>query len=109
MSESTITTYDRVAVEPFPDTHVKTDLIGPGKFGVAKINNTRAELIRLKVVFRSCFSTKVSQIILNPDTASYGGIYVRASDYSLPWAKDVFELEGKKFILVPADRVEMVS
>lgn len=98
--------FGKVAAEPFPDTHVKTNLVGEGKFGVAKINNTKTELVKLKVVVDSGIKGPTNELVyLTPDEV----VYVRASDYVLPWAKDVFELDGKKFILVPADRVELVG
>jgi hypothetical protein len=115
-------TYSKVAVEPFVDASAKTELVfdseltrsmdrqleklgaKPERYGVAKISNTKTELVKLKLVANAVFPVATNLVRLQAGAE----VLVRASDYAAPWGKEVFEYGGKKFILIPSDRIEMV-
>lgn len=83
----------RVAVEPFPTTERKAEVRG----GVLQPMNQSA-LTGLKVVF--------------PTTALGEGflVYVRTRlATSSTYAKEVFEVEGRKFILIPEEEIVLVD
>lgn len=85
----------RVALEPFPDMSVKTTTSGAGPVKVVRIEN-RTALVPLRVVF-SCFEGPLVKGL----TA-----LVRGNQYTQPWAKEIHEIEGQKFILAPDAVVE---
>jgi hypothetical protein len=88
----------KVAVEPFPDMSVKTTAQGAGSVKVARIE-TKVALVPLKVVWHSedgrFFPTNT--------------VYVKGSHFTQPWAKEVHEIDGEKFILIPDSVVEAVN
>jgi len=87
----------KVAVEPFQDMAVKTVKHGQGAVGVARIEN-RISLTPLKVLFGT-----------NDGTFREGDVvYVRSNLYTVEWAKERHEFEGKTFMLLPEQYVEAV-
>lgn len=100
---NSLTSYDKVACEPFKDTSVKTEAVGEGKFKAHRITNTKRNLVRLKVLANCVFSQQgVSRAI-----GVGGHVHLRASDFSQPWATEVLSIEGiPEFIFVPVNRIE---
>jgi len=88
-----------VATEPFPTLSLETTTKGSG-FQV--ISQSQA-LVPLKVVYAALDLN--GQIHYN----QLDIVYVTAQDKTADWAKRIIELEGKRFILVPNDRVVLVS
>jgi hypothetical protein len=85
----------KVAVASFPDMSVKTTVRGAGSVKVAYIEN-KTELVHLPVLFYT-------------EDARFGPgdtVLVRGSHFTAPWAKEIFEHDGQKFILVPETYVE---
>jgi hypothetical protein len=77
-----------VLCEPFPEVPKETVKVG----GIA-LQAKRTGVVKL-------------QVLLNDkpeDTPSYA--FVRAADADQPWAKEVFDIDGHKTIVVPEDRV----
>lgn len=99
-------TINRVCVEPFPDNSVKTELVGDGAFKVAKMQNTKSSLVKLKVL-KVCRWNLPSgnRVVLEPGDM----VAVRASEYASPWGKEIFEQDGEKFIMLPCERIEFVE
>lgn len=86
----------RVAVEPFPATS-KTEVRG----GVLQPMN-QSSLISLFVVFDG----NAKDGPLSPGDK----VHVRSKlAHTTTYAKDVFEIEGKKFILIPEEEVLVVE
>lgn len=82
-----------VAVEPFPPVSATPQVSS----GFALASADKSTLVPLKVVFRS---------ELEFDTLKAGAtVYTLSSESSHAFAKEVYDLNGKKFILLPADRV----
>lgn len=96
-------TLNKIAVEPFADTSVKTETHGTGEFKIVKIANTKTQLVKLKVVFSAKIALGTSVQFI--PAGSF--VWVRADQYSAPWGKEVFTLNENKFILLPSDRVEV--
>lgn len=86
-----VTFNNRIAVSPFKDRHVKTKVTG----GVAVIEN-KTILDELEVVFKShdAYFLDIGD-----------KVYVRGDAYAHQWAKEVYELNGIKYILIPKDFV----
>lgn len=57
----------------------------------------KTALVKLKVVFGS----------LKFGSGLY--VYLRGDVITMPWVKEVFDVEGQKVILVPEDCIQMVS
>lgn len=92
---SIVSVNENVAVEPFPTNQVEKEV----RNGLAVIKQ-KSSLQPLKVVFSGFGGTE------------YGAgsiVYVRADQCVATWAKDVFDLNGKKFILVPKNQVVLVE
>ncbi|NBT57434.1 hypothetical protein EBT16_01495 [bacterium] len=86
---------ENLAVEPFPTNQVEKEV----KNGLAFVKQ-KSSLQPLKVVFSDFSKTEYA--------VGYT-VYVRADQCVSTWAKDVFELNGKKFILVPKNQVILVE
>jgi hypothetical protein len=87
----------KIAVTPFPDMSVKTSSQGTGSVKVARIDN-KITVVPLTVLFPS------------EDSRFFTGdvVFVKGNNYTLPWAKDVYEVDGRSFILIPDSVVELV-
>lgn len=84
----------KVACTPITENSVKTEKVG-GLRGI--VNKTRVE--GLKVVFG------LSEANLRPGDT----VYVKGNSFTAGWAKDVFTLDGREFIMVPVDQIELVD
>ena len=87
----------KIPCTPFEDMSVKKSVEGQGTIKVARIENQKA-LVGLKVLARS----------LDVPVSPGDTILVRGDLFAMPWAKEVHELDGVKYILVPFDRVEAI-
>jgi len=88
----------KILCEPMKDTSVKTVLEGSGTVKVARIDN-KVSIVSLRVLKE--YATERFTMTLDDL------VYVRASSYTQPWAKEIFRLEdGTEFILVPESAVE---
>lgn len=85
-------TKGKLAVEPFPDQSVKTKAEGEGEVKVGRIEQTKA-LVRLQLVFRG--NTVATAVYVSPE------------HFRQPYATKVYELNGKKFIVIPESIVEL--
>lgn len=90
-----LSTNENVAVEPFPTNQVEKEV----RNGLAVIKQ-KSSLQPLRVVFPD---------FLGDEYPTGSTVYVRADQCVATWAKDVFELNGKKFILVPKNQVILVE
>lgn len=88
----------KVAVEPFKEMAIEKEQ--RGGLVMAKQKGT---LTKLRVVFNSG-KEFVPESYYFPKGSS---VWVRADGYALPWAKEILELDGEKFILIPVDQVLM--
>lgn len=83
---------DKVALEPFPENvvvkEVKGGMIMPKQKGT---------LTKLRVVYGG-----------NGFTAG-DSVYLRSELFAALWAKEIFEVEGQRFILAPKDQVVLVD
>lgn len=87
-----------VATEPFPNMSVNVQTHGEGSVKVARIENKTAG-VWLKVVY-----TQENQRI-------YAGqkVMVHGKQFVQHWAKDIQELDGVKFILVPEKEIMVID
>ena len=85
----------KIACTPFPALSVEKE--NRGGLIVPKQRNA---LTQLEVVFPS------GDKIFCPQGTF---VWVRAEQFVLGWAKEIFDLEGVKFILVPEDQILMVK
>ena len=92
---SIVSVNENVAVEPFPTNQVEKEV----RNGLAVIKQ-KSTLQPLKVMFSDFWETEY---------AVGSTVYVRADQCVATWAKDVFDLNGKKFILVPKNQVILVE
>jgi hypothetical protein len=76
---------DMVAVEPFPKSEAPTQVT---KSGFTR-DTRKGTLIPLRVVFGTT------------DFPENSTVYVKSDNAIHPWAKEVFELEGKTFVIIP--------
>lgn len=82
----------KVAVTPFVEKHLVVEVKNAFALGTTKL-----KLQKLTVVFGS------SEVL---DLEPGDGVYVRADQVSLSWAKEVFDLgDGKQFILMPKESI----
>ena len=88
----------KVALEPFQEMEVQKEQ--RGGMVVPKQNNS---LTKLKVLIDS---GKQLDSTYFPAGCT---VWVRADTFRAPWAKEVYELEGQKFILAPIDQVLLVQ
>lgn len=103
---SPLHTANKVATEPFPDKSVRTESVGEGAFKAVRVVNTKTDLVRLKVLF----DAEVSSAGTNSTLIRAGdAIWVRAADYAQPWGKEVFAIGEDKFVLIPANRIEVME
>lgn len=92
----------KVPVEPFTVKGVEVKV--SSGFGTV---SQKTDLTALKVVFPNEASGKpdLEHLALYPGDT----VYVRGEMSAHQWAKEVFELHGKKFILMPEEFVLMVE
>lgn len=87
----------RVACEPFQNTAIETTV----KSGVLTIKQ-KASLTCLTVVFGNANPLawqQTEKIVIFPGDK----VWLRGEAVAHAWAKEVFEVNGKSFILVPID------
>lgn len=97
MTHRLMTTKGKVALDPFPDMSIKTSLSGTGAVKVTRIEN-KVSLVGLLVRFDT-----------EDNRFRKGQIaYVRGNNYALPWAKEIHEFAGEKYILVPDAAIEAI-
>jgi hypothetical protein len=93
------TTAKWVACTPFENPETKTDVKG----GLVFITQ-KNELSKHKVVFdnhdRNLFGSGGGESYSAGDT-----VWVRGEMFKHQFAKEIFEVEGKKFILIPTDLI----
>ncbi len=99
-----VNSFEKVACEPFKDTSVKTEAIGEGQFRAHRVTNTKLSLVPLKVVADCVLRQQGETRVLAKGTT----VWVRASDYAQPYAKEILSgVDGLgDFIFVPFNRVE---
>lgn len=90
---------NKVALSPFPTQSVEKE--NKGGFVVVK---QKVSLTPLRIVFGN---ENVEGTMVYAPTGAVA--YVRGDSVTLPWAKEVFEIEGQKFILAPLDAVQLVE
>ncbi len=83
----------KLAVTPFAETDTKTEVVN-GRVVIKQ----RSELTALKVVFDTDCDETMS---LDPGDT----VYVRGDLCKSPQAKEIFEMDGKRFILIDASSV----
>lgn len=81
----------RYLCQPFPEIPKETVKVG----GVA-MQAKRTGMVKLELELESAsnWSSAVQKMY----------IFVRASDADAPWAKEIFDIDGRRAILVPEDR-----
>ena len=90
-----IEVYSRyVATETFPAQHIT----GSVKGGLALMDQ-KFTLTKLRVVFGS------SELKLTDQDS----VYVTSDQYAQVWAKKIYELGGKSFVLVPVDSIVLTE
>jgi hypothetical protein len=82
---------DKIACKPFPSMSVEKDFKG----GMV-VPKQKGTIQKLEVVFPS-------------SNLAPSAIWVRAEQFTLQWAKDIFDLDGVKFILVPKDQILLIQ
>ena len=87
-----------VAVEPFPDMSVKLQSHGDGAIKATRIENKVAG-VWLKVIFAS------ENFRFSPGMK----VMVHGKQFGMPWAKEVQEFEGRRFILVPEKEIMVID
>ena len=92
-----VTWNHKVAVEPFEDMSVKTTARGGGVVKVGVVE-TKVTMTKLKVVFPS----QDGKFWLGME------VMVKSSEFAQVYAKNVYEHDGKKFILLPESAIEAV-
>ena len=92
VSSCILTCNGKVACAPFPATVVEKETRG----GMVVVKQ-KGTLTKLEVVFPDD----------DYDYEAKSFIWVRAESFILNWAKEVFEVDGVKFILVPKDQILM--
>jgi hypothetical protein len=90
------TTNKKIAVTPFPTTETKTEVKG----GLVVIKQ-RQELTKLTAVFPAHYTADGTPIGVPAGT----GVYVMGDICKHPLAKQIYELDGKSFILIDASMV----
>lgn len=90
---SLTTANNMVAVEPFPTNQVEKEI----RHGVAMVRQKHS-LQPLKVVFGDNDRYTPGKVV-----------WVRADQCVASWAKEVFEIDSKKFVLLPKDQVVLVG
>lgn len=97
MTTNTSTTNGLVACTPFPARHIEKKRVG----GMVLISNN-IELQELTVVLSAT----------GDDCKNYlpgAKVWVRGDLYTQQWAKDVYTVGGKTFILVPKNFIQLVE
>lgn len=82
----------RVACEPIATMSVEKE-----QKGGMMVPKQKGSLTKLRVLFEG----------FNLDYPKGSVIWIRADQFIQQWAKDVLELDGVKFILVPEDQIVM--
>lgn len=92
----------KVAVEPFQVKGVEVKV--SSGFGTV---SQKTELTPLKVIFPNEATDRPDsdKLVLYPGNT----VYVRGEASAHQWAKEVFELNGKKFIMLPEDMIVLVD
>lgn len=92
----------KVAVEPFPVKGVEVKV--SSGFGTV---SQKTDLTGLKVIFPNEAADRpdLDRLVLNPGNT----VYVRGEASAHQWAKEVFELHGKKFIMLPEEFILLVD
>ena len=95
-----------VATEPFPVQHITGTAMG-GLF----LMDQKIQLTRLEVVLESYCQVGDKTVWLPNDNlgAEPSFVYVRADQFAQVWAKQIYELNGKSFILVPCESVVLIE
>ena len=91
-----------VATEPFPVQHIT----GAAKGGLAFVDQ-KFTLTKLKVLFGSVVSR--GDGVVPQHFCSNDLVYVTSDQYVQGWAKKIYELDGKQFILVPMESIVLVE
>lgn len=96
-----------IATEPFPTNFIEVK--SKSGFATAK---QKGQLVALKVVYGNFVpyqaygaSHLADRVPIQPGCT----VYVRGEQYTQVWAKEVFELDGKQFILVPESTIVLVD
>lgn len=87
------TVNNTIAVEPFPSSQAEKEV----RNGIAMVKQKHT-LQQLKVVFGDNEKYSPGRVV-----------WVRADQCIANWAKEVFEVESKKFILLPKDQIVLVG
>ncbi len=82
---------NRVACTPFESLAIETT------GGAFKTVKQKTSLLRTKVVMG------------NSDYPEGVLVYLRGDVVTLPWTKEIFEVDGQKFILVPQEHIQLVK
>ena len=85
-----------IALTPFPKEARALEVVN----GIAK--TARHKIVELSVVFNALGYPF-------PPTPVGSKVWLRASDSEAPWAKEVFTVENKEFIIVPVDRIVLAD
>lgn len=93
-----LTVNGKVACTPFEKRSVESEV----RQGFAMVKQKKT-LTRLEVVF--AYEDKVSGNWYSPGN----GVWLKAEMCVHQWAKEVFTYDGKSFILVPAELVQVVD
>jgi hypothetical protein len=88
----TYATNKKIACTPFPSQVVEKEV----KHGFVAVKQ-RGTLTKLKVIF------------WHFDIAPGSEVYVRSEQFAAAWAKEVFEIDGVPFILVPEDQIVLIG
>ena len=97
--DNTISSINKlVAIEPIVAT-VEKEV----RHGVA-IAKQKVSLLKSKVVF-FCDTDERQDLEINPGDT----VYLRGDVITMPWVKEVFEVNGKKFILAPLSSIVLVE
>lgn len=103
---------DRYICTPFSEKSVQTESVGEGAIKAFRVKNTKSLLTPLRVLVDASVQVGGSPFVVKAGST----VFLRANDYSQPWAKEVLTAEGwadehgpVEFIVVPGNRVEMVE
>lgn len=90
----------KIAVSPPKETAVKISARGEGVVKVGQIDN-KVSLVKLEVIFAGG-NLQEGFYEFQPGEA----VYVRASHFTQPWAKEIHKNGDKEFVLMPISFVE---
>ena len=86
----------RIACTPFPDQVVEKEIVN----GMVKIKQ-KGTLTELKVWISGVLGESETGEVLEQGAS----VWVRSELFNSIWARDIFELGGDKFILVPVEQI----